>query len=248
MKILNWNTEWLGPTSRNGRFEKGRDLVSHYDADVICLTEAKPETMPNGGHTISSERSGAGNIENRGARKVILWSRYGWHDIDSIGSERLPEGRFVRACTVVNDQEWTIVGMCIPYHGYRSNLEQWGQGRKRNWQGAGEYLDGLREDILPQARYQRRTVLLGDFNLQIPAKNYPYPRSEVNGKRETTFASWHLPTSGELNDPALDKRFIDHIAHTADIRANSMQFISRFDKDGARLSDHNGVCIEIESA
>ena len=81
MKILNWNTQWLGPRSQKGRFKTATELIAGYDADVICLTEARPESMPSGGQTITSELSGAGTMENRGARKVVLWSRFGWTNV-----------------------------------------------------------------------------------------------------------------------------------------------------------------------
>ena len=247
MRLLNWNTEWVGPRSHGGRFQKARKLISGYDADVICLTEARAETMPNDGHSISSELSGAGNIENRGARKVVLWCRGGWTNVDTLGSARLPKGRFASATTTINGLDWNVVGMCIPYHGYR-NHKKLGDGRKRNWQGACEFLDALREEILPQPRFQNRTILLGDFNLQIPPKNYPYRNSPVNRKREATFAGWSIPTAGEWDDPALDKRFIDHVALTPDTRVESMRFVCRFSAESTRLSDHNGVFIEIVPA
>ena len=136
--------------------------------------------------------------------------------------------------------------MCIPYHGYR-NHERWGDHRKRNWQGACEYLDDLRTDILSKSRFKRRTVLLGDFNLQIPPHRYPGKNTEVNRKREATFDGWLIPTAGAWEDPVLDRRFIDHVAHSPDLKAQSMRFFSRIAVDGAKLSDHNGVCLEIET-
>ncbi len=247
MRILNWNTEWLGPRSHKGRFAKAKKLIARYNPDIICLTEARLETMPDGGQTITSALSGAGNMEKRGARKVLLWSRFGWRNIDTLGSVMLPGGRYVSAKTECEGIEYHFVGMCIPYHGYR-NHRRWGEDRKRNWQGACEYIDALREHVLPRAEFQARTILLGDFNLQIPPHNYPYRRSEVNQKREATFDGWSIPTEGAWNDePALDKRFIDHIAHTSDLRPRSMQFFSRIADDGTKLSDHNGVCIAVES-
>ena len=241
MKLLNWNTEWLSPRSRKGRFEAARELIADYDPDVVCLTEANPETMPDGGQTITSERSGAGNMENRGARKVVLWSRTGWTDVESLGSPRLPEGRFVSGKTTVDDQEWTIVGMCIPYHGYRNN-QRWGEKRMRNWQGAREYLDALREVVLPDPKSNERTVLPGDFNLQIPPFGYPQKDGEVDQKRKQTFDDWLIPTSG------LGRHFIDHVAMSTDLRVESMRFISKVAADGQKLSDHNGVFIEVVSA
>ncbi|MDE2818372.1 MAG: endonuclease/exonuclease/phosphatase family protein [Chloroflexota bacterium] len=244
MKILNWNTEWLGPRSRKGRFAKAKALIATYDPDIICLTEAHPETMPDGGHAITSGLSGAGNMEKRGRRKVVLWSRFGWMDVDALGSDKLPEGRYVSAKTACGGIEFHFVGMCVPYHGYR-NSKRWGESRKRNWQGACEYLDALRQDILTRRQFKSRAILLGDFNLQIPPHNYPYRRSEVNRKRQATFDGWSIPTAGEWDEAALDKRFIDHIAHTPDLGLRSLRFFSRIAADGSRLSDHNGVCIEI---
>ena len=244
MRILNWNTRWIGPRSRQDRFAKARALIARYDPDVICLTEARPETMPDAGHTITSEISGAGNIENRGARKVVLWSRFGWRDVDKLGSPRLPEGRFISATTGVIGQTWTIVGMCIPYHAYRTN-EKWGEQRLKVWEGACRYLDALREDVLPLFGNRERIVLLGDFNLQIPPKNYPYPGSEADQKRRATLADLQIPTAGEVVYPALDKRFIDHVALSYDIIHDPPVFFSRIHEDGTVLSDHNGVCIDV---
>ena len=244
MRILNWNTQWLSPRSRGGRFQAARELIAGHQADVICLTEARAELMPSGGQTVASELSGAGTIENRGGRKVVLWSRYGWRKVDALGSPRLPEGRFVRAETEIAGQAWTIVGMCIPYHAYRVG-EKWGEQRLATWEGACRYLDALREDLLPKFKHRERVVLLGDFNLQIPPKNYPYPNSEVDRKRQATFARYNIPTSDAGHDPALDKRFIDHIALSHDINVNETKFFSRFHSDGTELSDHNGVCIDV---
>ena len=247
MRILNWNTQWLSPRSRGDRFQAARELIADHDADVICLTEARPETMPSGGQVITSELSGAGSIENRGGRKVVMWSRHGWRNVDTLGSPRLPEGRFVGADTVIGGRAWTVIGMCIPYHGYRVG-EKWGEGRLKAWEGACRYLDALREDVLPQLKDRERVVLLGDYNLQIPPKNYPYPGSEVDQKRQATFARWNIATAGEFKDAALDKRFIDHVALSGDISPLSIQFFSRFHEDGNCLSDHNGVVIDVEFA
>ena len=49
MKILNWNTEFASPRSRSGRFNKASELIAQFDADVVCLTEARAELMPSGG-------------------------------------------------------------------------------------------------------------------------------------------------------------------------------------------------------
>lgn len=241
MRILNWNTQWLSPRSRGGRFEAALELIAGQRADVVCLTEARAELMPSGGQTITSELSGAGNVENRDGRKVALWSRHGWRNVDTLGSPRLPEGRFVRAETDIGGSTWTFIGMCIPYRGYRVG-EKWGEQRLATWEGACRYLDGLRDEVLPKLENRERVVLPGDFNLQIPPKNYPYPNSEVDQKRQATFAGRLIPTSG------IRQHYIDHVAMSNDLQVECLRFISKFAPDGRQLSDHNGVVIDLEAA
>ncbi len=241
IRILNWNTEFVSPRARNGKFERIRALIASYDADVICLTEAYPEAMPDGGHLLGSNKSGRVNAEQRGARKVLLWSRNEWADIDDIGSPGLPEGRFISATTVLGSARWRFVGMCIPYFAYRINKKFWGDDALRQWQGAETYLDALRNKVLPQDRFRQRTILLGDYNLHIPPGKASRQTKAVSRKCEATFAGWLIPTSG------IHRRFIDHVAISQDLRVECLRFISRVAADGAELSDHNGVCIDLQS-
>lgn len=246
MKVLNWNAEANKLYLRTAKFERSRELVARHDADVICLTEAFPDLMPDEGETVTSDLSGwPGRHEERGARKVVLWSRSGWTDVDGRGSQQLPEGRFVCATTTFAGTDVTVVGMCIPYREYRTS-ESWGTRRRGSWEGACEYLDALRRDVLTQPRFRQRTILLGDFNLEIPPKGYPRRQSVVNRKREAAFSGWTLPTAGVWDDSALDKRFKDPVGLSPDVRAGPPRFFSRFDGRESALSDHNGVCIEIE--
>ena len=247
MKILNWNIQADRLRAGAPKFERIRELIAGYDADLICLTEAWPQLMPRGGHTISSEVSGWGPPEDKGARKVVLWSRSRWQDVDTLGSPNMPPGRFVKATTVIDNEKWTIIGVCIPYAHYR-NHEKWGEQRKTFWQGACEYLDALsgdylprliREDFLPYSKVPVRAILLGDFNLQIPPYNYPYRRSEANQKRKETFDRWLIPTAG------IGRHFIDHVAMSTELRVNALQYISRYAPDDSKLSDHDGVCVEM---
>ena len=246
MRILNWNTQADKLTPGNAKFRKVRARIAQFDADIVCLTEAYPGLTPDDGQTIQSELSGWQKPERRGARKVVMWSRYGWSDVETLGSPCMPPGRFIKATTVADDEQWTIVGMCIPYHAYRAQ-ESWGDQRKTKWQGAREYLDALRQDVLPALRKRERVILIGDFNLQIPPYRYPSKSSAVNQKRKETFDGWNIATAGELNDPALDRRFIDHVALSADIKPETTRYFSRFDADGTELSDHNGVFMDIRN-
>ena len=202
MKVLNWNTQADRLSVRAPRFERSRQLVARHDADVICLTEAFPESMPEGGETVTSGLSEWKRHEDRGARKVVLWSRFGWTGVDRTGSESLPEGRFVRATTTFTGRDLTVVGMCIPYRDYRTTERWWGIRTKGRWEGACEYLDALRDDILAQPGFRERTILLGDFNLEIPPRKYP-PR-EKRGQSETGGRVFRMDrTNGGLSGTTL---------------------------------------------
>lgn len=245
MRILNWNTQIASPRGVNGRFEVIHGLLTGSFSDIICLTEAYPETMPLGGYIATCGLSNWGRHERLGARKVVLWNaHYPWYHIDQIGSSHLPEGRFVSAKMKWAGLEVVVVGMCIPYHSYRYD-ESWGHNRKAIWQGATEYLEVLREEVLTQDRYGKHTILIGDFNLQIPPSTYPYPSSKVNREREQTFADWHIPTAIDHRLVGLDKPLVDHIALSLDFDVGALRVINRFSTHIQSLSDHNGVCLEV---
>ena len=244
IRVVNWNTEFLSPRSRSDRFDAVRQVVADRDPDIVCLTEAYPEAMPTGGYTVVSDSSGRGGPEARGARKVVLWSRHGWEAIDRLGSPRLPEGRFVSATTRINGRAVHVVGVCIPYRDYRTRAS-WGEHRHHRWEGAHQYLTALRDDVLSTEAFASSTVLLGDFNLQIPPRTYPRPTEPINHHRERTFRDWNIPTAGEHPEAGLDKPFIDHVALTPDWHVAVMTFIHRF-RDGHALSDHNGVRLTLK--
>ena len=244
IRVLNWNTQIATPRGVNWRYETVKTVIRLHEADIICLTEAYPETMPSGGHIVTSDLAGWGRHERLGARKVVLWSKHEWYDVDDFGSARLPEGRFVSAKTKFMGVELRVIGICIPDHNYRAH-ESWAEKRMGYWQGACEYLDALREEILPRDEFRERTILIGDYNLQIPPSTYPYPSSVANKKREQTFADWSIPTALDWRAMNLDKAIVDHIALTPDFRTMSVRVIGRFSTEILSLSDHNGVCVDI---
>jgi endonuclease/exonuclease/phosphatase family metal-dependent hydrolase len=241
LRIVNWNAQADQQTAANGRSTLIKTTLETFYADVICLTEAYPTNFPPEGYLIQSERSGWGWPEAKGARKVNLWSKTPWEQVDTLGSVDLPEGRYLSAET----QGLRLIGVGIPYHAYRT-APKWDTGRKTVWQGAWEYLVVFERDILKTVSAHQHTVILGDYNLQIPARGYPGKNSEVNRLRESAFEGWNIPTSGQIDDPAITKPFIDHIALTPDITVISIQYFSRFTENGKVMSDHNGVCIDIQ--
>ena len=48
-----------------------------------------------------------------GRRKVLRWSRAPWENVDDVGNESLPPGRFVSGVTQTGVGEVTIIGVCL---------------------------------------------------------------------------------------------------------------------------------------
>lgn len=75
MKILNWNTQADRHRVGSDKLKKIKERVAAYDADIICLTEAYPEAMPDRKRTIASELSDWRNPEKtRRAQSAALES------------------------------------------------------------------------------------------------------------------------------------------------------------------------------
>lgn len=96
LRITVWNAEWALPGSHKGAAIG--EILAALEPDLICLTEAVPALLPPGGHTITSEAD-YGYPLKPGRRKVFLWSRQPWRDIDSTGHPGLPPGRFISGLT-----------------------------------------------------------------------------------------------------------------------------------------------------
>ena len=63
-------------------------------------------------------------------RKVVLWSRDPWERVDDLGHSSMPPGRFVSGVTRTPVGEVTVMGICIPWFGSRTETRR-GSERKR---------------------------------------------------------------------------------------------------------------------
>lgn len=75
-------------------------------------------------------------------RKVILWSKNPWRDIDYVGDESLPTGRFVSGTTMTSIGEIRCIGVCIPW---RNAHVSTGRKDKKQWEDHEPYLEGLKK-------------------------------------------------------------------------------------------------------
>ncbi|WP_159715943.1 endonuclease/exonuclease/phosphatase family protein [Geminicoccus flavidas] len=236
VRIVLWNIAWRRRQSPAGRVIA--DVIEQHAPDLVCLTEAHTDFLPNG-HLIHA-RADYGYPLKEGRRKVLLWSRQPWTGIDDLGDERLPPGRFVAGTTETQLGSLRMIGMCVPWPAAHVAT---GRKDRRPWEDHLVYLQGL-SDILAREDHAERTLVVGDVNQFIPRK-----RASLRAFQALTDAIppfLRLATEGAI--PELDQPAIDHLWHTADLRTVRVGALPGHDPDGRALSDHVGLFIEIQQA
>lgn len=234
--IITWNVEWATPRSRRAPYLLNR--IDRHAPDVVCLTETHGDLLSQRGYSICSG-SDYGYPIQKGRRKVMLWSSQLWEEVDYSGVDALPPGRFVSGITGTSLGDVTIVGVCVPWFGSRT--EAWrGDGRKRRWEDHERYLGGLREVLARAPR--ERVIVVGDFNQVIgPASRAP---AEL---RRALLAAFPPGMRIVTSDVSFEGRAgVDHIAVTPDLVATSVSPLSHLRK-GKRMSDHFGVAARVSA-
>ena len=165
MTVVNWNVEWATP----GSWSRRDEILSRIDQevpDIVCLTEADIRLlggMP--GHTIHSRQDGVKGIGN--LRKVLLWAREPWEQVDDSGVDSMPPGRFVAGVTHTPLGDVMVVGVCIPYRDARTKWTNDGV-RRGLWEDHLNYLASL-PTVFERASWkrfiaQRRNYLTNDYS------------------------------------------------------------------------------------
>ena len=236
LRLVNWNVEWATPGS-----QRTPDILSRiheHAPDVVCLTETHEELLSQDGHTICSQPDYGYPIKE-GRRKVLLWSREPWTQVNDLGIASMPSGRFVSGVTQTSVGEVTVIGICIPWFGSRTEARR-GSNRKMRWEDHEQYLAGLTE-VLGRAS-AKRLIVMGDFNQRIG------PSSSASRKLQSALQS-AIPPRMTIATVALGfqgHRSIDHIVLSEDLAAESIGVISNI-HDGRKLSDHFGVIAEVSA-
>ena len=232
--IIAWNIAWRRLQSAAGR--EMRDRIFSLAPNVVCITEGHTDFLPDQGHVITSEANYGYRIKE-GRRKVQLWSREPWREIDQVGHPSLPGGRFVSGRTATPLGSIRFLGVCIPWsHAHVTT----GRRDRHPWEDHLSFFVGLTE-VLRFYRRQERMVVVGDYNQTVPRTRAPKKAHEALLKM--VGSDLVLATRGLF--PEVDKLAIDHVAHTKGLRAVSAQAISNVAADGSRLSDHFGVRIDL---
>jgi len=167
----------------------------------------------------------------------MLWSRRPWREVDDLGIDTFPPGRFVSGVTLTPLGDVMVMGICIPWFGSRT--EAWrGDKRKRRWEDHERYLDGLREVLRRIPR--EGVIVIGDFN-QIVGSASRAPVKLRRALQEAFPPGLRIVTS----DIAFEGRAsIDHITLGADLAATSVSPLSNL-REGKKLSDHFGIAARV---
>lgn len=231
LKLLIWNIEWAKAESERGRCIGG--VVDVISPDVICLTEATAAMVPEDGYLIESDPDyGYPNDGKR--RKVILWSKNPWTDVDSAGCEGLPGGRFVTgvSCGV------RFVGVCIPW---KDAHVRTGRKDRNPWQDHLAYLNGLEGLLRGYCEDATPVCVLGDFNQRIPQKWQPV---EVFERLTDVLSNeFEMETAGLVDEEG--KQLIDHVAVSQGLKIEVQYILPKNSPDGLRLSDHSGIVTKL---
>ena len=234
LRLVNWNVEWATPKSR-----RTPEIVSRIDRhapEVACLTESHVGLLSQRGHVICSQPDYGYRVKE-GRRKVVLWSREPWNQVDDLGVNSMPPGRFVAGVTQTSLGEVIVIGVCVPWFGSRTEARR-GLDRKVQWGDHEQYLAGL-TDIVGR-RSVEGLIVMGDFNQIIgPGSRAPL---ELQMALQNAFPSSMRIVTSELVFQG--RRNIDHIALSEELTVESLDIISNI-HDGMDLSDHFGVVAEV---
>ncbi len=234
LRMVTWNTEWATPRSR-----RAPEILSRIDQlapDVACLTEVDDRLLSRDGYTITAQ-SDYGYSVKAGRRKVVLWSRQPWTQVDDVGIPSMPPGRFISGVTRTPIGDTTVVGVCIPWSGSRTESYR-ASGRKTRWEDHESYLGCLA--TLLEGMPAERLVVVGDFN-QIVGPGSRAPKRLQTALRQA-FPAYMTIATADLSFQG--RRSIDHIVLSNDLAVGAMDVISNV-HDGESLSDHFGVAVTV---
>jgi hypothetical protein len=235
LRIAIWNIQWKRRSSPAGRVMRAR--IDEHDPDLICITEGHKAFLEGDDGSLISSQSDYGLGPKGDRRKVLLWTRTTWKNVEEIGDRALPSGRFIAGSTETALGDLHVVGVCVPWsHAHVT----FGRKDRSPWEEHCVFLSGLAR-VLSSRRYANRTILLGDFNQVLPRKRAPLPAYEA--LRAAIPANMAVATEGPVSPLGLPS--IDHLAHTKDFPGVAVRSISNLDERGRKLSDHFGLLIEV---
>ena len=223
--------EWKTPRSAGGKWIVQK--IGELDPDVACLTEITEALIPEGEVLRSDLNYGYAHKGDR--RKVILWSREPWTEIDLVGDPELPCGRFVSGVTM----GIRFIGVCIPWQSAHVST---GRKDRKSWEDHLIYCRQLTGIIEKYRKEDFPVCVLGDYNQRIPRVKQPVHVAEALA---ACFPSDFSICTAGMNDLE-GKPLIDHCAFSPGLSAQVMDLLSKETPDGDKASDHAGVVQELD--
>ena len=231
MKIACWNAEWNSARTSKGRTLRDQLLAS--GSEIICVPEGHDDFLQDGWHGASSDPD-AGYPIVPGRRKVTVWSRQPWRQVDTVGSASLPPGRFVHGRTTTSLGDVDVIAICIPWH--MAHVTS-GSRDRQAWQDHRAYLAALAEPLANAV--DKPCIVIGDFNQRIPYVRGP---ADVYEELQTALTGFRIWTAGPV--AGLTARPVCHIGGSEHFAPGTVFGYSRM-IDGIPVSDHDGVAVEV---
>jgi len=233
MTCLTWNLQWKSPVGAAGKLIQR--CIAALDPDVICFTETVTSMVPEGYRIESDPEYG---YDNRGVRrKVILWSKIPFTEIDIVGDADMPTGRFVSGVA----GGIRFIGVCIPW--FDAHVRH-GKKDKRQWEDHLTFCAGLASMLTRSSSQSLPVCILGDFNQRIPRASQPM--HVYDALMKAIPPTFKIITEGIMDEDG--EQLIDHIVVSQSLTASTPQIVSRYSSDGTELSDHVGVFTRIEKS
>ena len=236
VRVVNWNVQWATPGS-----VRTSEILRRIDAlapEIVCLTETHDQLLSRDGYSVSAQAD-YGYGDKGARRKVLLWSKQPWRDVDDLGHESLTPGRFISGITQTSIGEVMVMGICIPWFGSRTEARR-GVERRERWQDHEQYLAALTNILAKQP--VRPTIVMGDFNQVIGAG----ARAPVHLREALKDAFSTNMTIVTVDVSFEGRRNIDHIALSGDLTCNAVEPISNV-HHATKLSDHYGILATVSA-
>lgn len=221
--LVVWNIDWAGEVPR--RREAVRTEIARRSPDLVVLTEADEAILADY-HVVSAKPDYGYGLSAR--RKVVIFSRFPWRDVDRGADSGLPPGRFVAGTTTTTLGDIRVAGVCVPW---RMAHVSTGNRNRAPWEEHNAYLK-----ILPSRLTKLPDVLAGDFNQTFPPSRGP---GEAQDNALDALSGLRVRTEAVVGSDG--KPLIDHVATSARLDRASLTIIDRCSPDGRVLSDHDGL-------
>jgi Endonuclease/Exonuclease/phosphatase family len=233
-RFLVWNLQRQKHESRRAAAQ--RDIIFQNKPDVAIFTEIWSGYIQKmGGHEVSVF-GGVWSRTDSNERKILLWSKTPFTDVDECIFEGSAVGRIVAATTTIPSGSVRVIGVCIPYHAANTRripnpMKMWSEHRY--------YLIELAK-FISQQNPSIPLVIAGDFNQRIPST---FPPKDVQQSLLNSLGQTKLLTSGEIGEKKT--KVIDHLSASSHFQLKGLEIIQPTLIGKTAITDHIGVLLRL---